>query len=170
MIKLTPMSAGEYTNYVKRLIPNFAEELGRTGELSKDEALIKSNQIVGELLPRGLETENHFLFNLKSGADDQIVGILYFALQESGSDRSVFIYDIEIYDQFKGKGFGTEVMRSAEDLARDHGAVEIWLHVFANNTAANCLYTKLGYKVKKEFLGKNGEVTSRRMAKTLFTR
>lgn len=167
MVDLIPMTKQEYQTYISALIPNFAVELEKTGDFTCEEALKKTRQMVKELLPRGIETPNHFLFDVMAEGESQPIGILYIALQEEGNAKNVFIYDIEIKERYRGRGYRILVMRQAEKFARSRKAAQIWLHVFASNTIAFQLYQKLGYEVRKEFFGKNGELISCRMAKNL---
>ena len=161
------MTDQDYRAYISTLIPNFATELEKTGDFTREEALRETRQMVKELLTKGIETSNHFLFNVMAESEIQPIGILYIALQEEGTIKNAFIYDIEIKENYRGCGFGALVMRRAEEFARGYNAAEIWLHVFAANTIAIRLYQKLGYEVRKEFFGKNGELMSCRMAKLL---
>ena len=57
-----------------------------------------------------------------------------------------WVWDIEITEAFRGRGIGRRVMGMAEDCARQRGANEIGLSVFADNVAARRLYDDLGYR------------------------
>jgi RimJ/RimL family protein N-acetyltransferase len=58
-----------------------------------------------------------------------------------------FIYDIEIYEPFRRRGYASQALLAAEDKARELGLKAIALHVFGYNTGARALYDKLGYRV-----------------------
>jgi len=74
------------------------------------------------------------------------VGHLWIA--ETGVDgfRSVFIYDVRLREDARGRGVGRRVMELAEDVARRLGARDLELHVFAPNARARRLYESLGYR------------------------
>jgi ribosomal protein S18 acetylase RimI-like enzyme len=57
------------------------------------------------------------------------------------------VYDIEIHERRRHRGFGWAAMVAAEDLVRDAGIGEIGLNVFGFNEAARRLYDSLGYRV-----------------------
>ena len=54
----------------------------------------------------------------------------------------------------RGKRIGPELIAHAEHWARDHGAHEIRLNVWAFNEHAMHMYEELGYEVRSHFLGK----------------
>ncbi|HEX9095919.1 MAG TPA: GNAT family N-acetyltransferase, partial [Candidatus Dormibacteraeota bacterium] len=58
---------------------------------------------------------------------------------------SAFIYNIEIYPQFRRRGYAEQAMLKLEEEVRRLGLEAIRLHVFGHNTAARPLYEKLGY-------------------------
>jgi ribosomal protein S18 acetylase RimI-like enzyme len=167
MIILSPMAQVSFDHYLAKLKDEFAVELMRTGEFTEEEAGRKSEQTMAELLPQGLATKDHYLFDIKKKGRLESVGILYLAIKEENGTRHAFVYDIEINKGLRGKGFGTQVMQAAEKIAGKKGARDIGLHVFASNTGAYHLYQKLGYQVRKVLEGKDGSVIGRRMSKTI---
>lgn len=56
--------------------------------------------------------------------------------------------------QHRGKGIGPQLMGSAEGWARERGAYEMRLNVWAFNEGAMRMYEELGYEVRSHFLGK----------------
>ena len=61
-------------------------------------------------------------------------------------DGEWFIYDIEIYEEFRGQGLGRKTMKAIENHVRLHDGKEIRLSVFGFNTAAQNLYKSQGYE------------------------
>jgi ribosomal protein S18 acetylase RimI-like enzyme len=57
-----------------------------------------------------------------------------------------FIYDINILDNYQGRGFGKEAMKQIELIGKSLGLKKIGLHVFGHNKVARGLYEKLGYQ------------------------
>ncbi|MDA8277554.1 MAG: GNAT family N-acetyltransferase [Actinomycetota bacterium] len=57
-----------------------------------------------------------------------------------------WVWEIEIDEAHRGKGFGRRAMTLSEDLARANGANSIGLNVFAHNRVARNLYQSLGYE------------------------
>jgi ribosomal protein S18 acetylase RimI-like enzyme len=57
-----------------------------------------------------------------------------------------FVYNIEVYPDFRRRGYAEAAMKELEVVARRMGAETIRLHVFGHNAAARPLYVKLGYE------------------------
>lgn len=56
------------------------------------------------------------------------------------------MYDIEVAEEQRGRGYGRALMLLAERVARETGEELLGLHVFAGNTPAIRLYESLGYR------------------------
>ena len=144
MSKLIPMTQLEYEAFLERLIPDYAADNVRAGYWDESEALEKSRQETERLLPQGLRSENHHLFTLYDG--DQAVGIIWLKANVDRPVKSGFIFDVEIKEEFRGKGYGKHVMLLIEEKARELGLKSIGLHVFGYNTVAKHLYESIGYE------------------------
>jgi ribosomal protein S18 acetylase RimI-like enzyme len=57
----------------------------------------------------------------------------------------VFIYDIEVDEAFRGRGYGRAALLALEPLARELGYDTVGLHVFGDNEVARNLYRTSGY-------------------------
>lgn len=168
MIKLKCMTLQEFNEYMRTSVPTFAKELEKTGEFTKEQAEESAQRQFDELLPDGISSEGHHFFNIVDEEKMRTVGILWVAMKSENGKISAFIYDLEVYESERGKGVATQAMRQADVFSREKGAVEIWLHVFANNTIAFHLYENLGYRIRKTFYSKDGkDIISFRMAKSL---
>lgn len=144
MSKLIPMTQLEYEAFLERLIPDYAADNVRAGYWDESEALEKSREETERLLPQGLRSENHHLFTLYDG--DQAVGIIWLKANVDRPVKSGFIFDVEIKEEFRGKGYGKQVMLLIEEKARELGLKSIGLHVFGYNTVAKHLYESIGYE------------------------
>ena len=143
--KLIPMTQIEYDLYIERLIREYAADNVRAGYWSEDEALQKSRNQTGSLLLQGLQTKDHYLFTLYDG--DTAVGMVWLRAELDRPMKSGFIFDVEIKDEFRGKGYGKQAMLLIEEKARELGIKRIGLHVFAYNDVAKNLYERIGYKI-----------------------
>ncbi|MGJ5895874.1 GNAT family N-acetyltransferase [Streptomyces sp. V2] len=74
---------------------------------------------------------------------DGRLGILWLAAE---GDKS-YIYDVEVAEEFRGRGYGRTLMHLAETRAIAAGKALIGLNVFAGNDPAERLYESLGYEV-----------------------
>lgn len=60
---------------------------------------------------------------------------------------SIYLYNFQIYEPFRRRGYATRALRASDDKARELGVNKISLHVFGHNHAAQDLYRKAGYDV-----------------------
>lgn len=66
------------------------------------------------------------------------------------SGKYCYIMDIIVTENHRGKGFGTNLMKSAKNWAKEHDCIFINLDVLVNNPGAIKLYTKLGFIPKAQ--------------------
>lgn len=145
MSKLVPMTQPEFDVFLERLIPEYAADNVRAGYWSEDEALEKSRRQTESLLSQGLQTKDHYLYTLY---DNEIaVGLVWLRAELDRPVKVGFIFDVEIKEEFRGKGYGRQVMLLVEEKARELGIQRMGLHVFAHNEVAKNLYERIGYKV-----------------------
>lgn len=144
MTKLVAMTRPEYNVFFEHLIVEYAAENVRADYWGESEALEKSRKETERLMPKGLHTENTYLYTVFDG--DQAVGVIWFKANPDLPTKSGFIFDIEIREEFRGKGYGKQAMQLIEEKARDLGLKSINLHVFASNRVARNLYESLGYQ------------------------
>ena len=56
------------------------------------------------------------------------------------------LFDFEIFESHRRRGYGTRALQALEHVAAEHGIGRIALHVFGHNAAARALYQKAGFK------------------------
>ncbi|MFP4597447.1 MAG: GNAT family N-acetyltransferase [Persicimonas sp.] len=67
---------------------------------------------------------------------------------EAQAPGTWYVNAVAVFEAFRGRGLGTQLMDLAEQLARDSGADELSLIVAENNDGARRLYERLGYEVR----------------------
>ena len=144
MSKLIPMTQAEFDTYFVKLIRDYASDNVRAGYWDEAEALERSRKQTEALLPDGLQTKNHYLYTLYDG--DHAVGMIWLRAELDRPVKSGFIFDVEIKEEFRGKGYGKQIMLLVEEKARELGIMKMGLHVFAYNTVARNLYESIGYE------------------------
>jgi len=142
-MRLEKMNIDQYKLYVAREIPLYAEETAKSQEIEMEVALENSKKSFQSLLPLGLETENHFLFNVVND-EEKIVGDLWLNLRGEKKLR-IYIYNIVIHEKFRGLGFGKKTMKLVENFAREKNCESVDLHVFGHNKTARGLYESMGF-------------------------
>ena len=147
MIRLVPMLESELNAYLEKSIPNYAADNVEAGYWSEEEALEKSRKVFNDLLPEGVKSKGQHLFQVENVETNERVGIIWLNARTDVPRPSGFIYDIEMGEKFRGKGYGKQTMLAIEEKARELGLKSIGLHVFAHNAVAKGLYEKIGYEV-----------------------
>ncbi len=146
MIELSELPRQRFPAYREALVRDYTRDKVRAGVWSLEEAPRRSAADVDGLLANGTETEGHYLYLLQDSSIDEEVGVVWLAVQDPGVGRSVWIYDIEVYEPFRRQGYGTQALRTVEERATELGAERVELHVFGHNPAARALYEKAGYE------------------------
>jgi GNAT superfamily N-acetyltransferase len=144
IISLRSMNAAEFEPWAENSLRVFAAERAAAIGLSLEESLARARQLP-ERLPQGQATPGMWLF-IVVDANGTDVGSLWLGMDPDRSD-AMFVWAIDIREEFRGKGFGRAAMTSAEELARDVGANAMTLNVFGPNAAARALYESLGYEI-----------------------
>ena len=147
MIQLVPMTDQEYRIFLDRSIREYAEDKVRAGAWSQTEALARSRREHRTLLRDGLRSKYHHLYTIRESGGGEAVGVLWFRANLDSATPSGFIFDIEIDEPHRRKGYGREAMQQLEEIARKMGLRGLELHVFAFNEGARTLYESLGYTV-----------------------
>ncbi|TMU87475.1 N-acetyltransferase [Bacillus sp. BHET2] len=153
MILLQPMKEHEYTLWLKDSMKEYAEEKTKAGNFQKETSLEQAELEFKKLLPDGLNSENHYLFTLLSDKNQDEIGNLWINVTED--KKELFIYDIKIHPNQRGKGFGKEAMRSLELFAKGKNISKMSLHVFGHNKIALSLYEKVGYEITNVLMSKS---------------
>jgi len=145
VIELVEMPRGRFAPYRENLVRGYAEDKVRAGEWSPEEAPRRAEAGTHDLLAQGTDTEGHYLYLLRDRAAEEEVGVVWLAVRDSGADKSVWIYDIEIYEAFRRRGHGTRALQAVEEKAAELGARKVELHVFGHNPRARALYERSGF-------------------------
>ncbi len=153
MILLQPMKEHEYTLWLKDSIKEYAEEKTKAGNFQKETSLEQAEKEFNQLLPDGLESENHYLFTLISDENNEEIGTLWVNVTEDNNE--LFIYDIKILPNQRGKGYGKEALQALEFFAKEKNVSKISLHVFGHNKIAISLYKNSGYEVTNVLMSKS---------------
>ncbi len=146
-VRLVELGDAPHHDYRKDLVRDYAADKVRAGAWSQAEAEDRAGRDLDGLLPEGPATQGHFLYSVRDDSTDAEVGIVWFALRNSGVGWSAWIYDIIIHENFRRKGYASRTLELVEARARELGAKSVELHVFGHNYVAQALYEKVGYNV-----------------------
>lgn len=116
----------------------------KAGE-SESEATANAERSLAQFFPDGSLAHGHVVFDVIGEAQDAPVGVLWIG-PTTDSPVDWWVWDIEVVESERGKGYGRQAMRLAEVEANARGAVTLGLNVFGFNTPARSLYESLGYE------------------------
>ena len=106
------------------------------------------------LFPDGLRSAGQSVFVLAAG--EEPVGSLWLGIPKSDEEPDLaWVYDIEVREAFRGRGYGRQAMLLAEQEARSRGMRVLGLNVFGANAVARGLYDSLGFKVTSQQMKKD---------------
>ena len=145
VVTLRLMTAAEYGDWQRTLAEDYAAEKVATGSWAAEGAVQRALDESAELLPDGLATERTLIF--RAVADDgRPVGRAWVALDHPrGAPGAAFLYDIEVDEAERGRGFGRALLAAVEEAVRAAGATALELNVFSTNETALGLYESSGY-------------------------
>lgn len=147
MVKFVEISDADFQAWKERAIAEyFADRLKAGNDLPDSPG--NSREEFESLLPYGRLTRNNYIFHIVDEDEgDRKVGIIWYAVDSRAfPSNSVFLYDIEVDREMRGRGYGTAALRLLEEKAKGLGKKRIALHVFAHNARARSLYEELGYR------------------------
>lgn len=141
------MTESEYDEWRATVIRAFAEEQVANGSWAPAEAEVRARRGNDDLLPDGFATAG-MVFLTALHPDLTPVGVLWMGLRHPrGTPDCGFVYDLEVAEAFRGRGYGRRLLEVAEETARSAGVGALELNVFGDNSRAIGLYESTGYRV-----------------------
>lgn len=147
MITLLPMPEDDFPSFEAECTSAYARDNVRASRWPQSSGLAQAREDFCRLLPGGLSTPNHFVYNIHDPQSHQTVGFLWFAEFESGGTRVGYLYSIHIHPAHRGHGYAKAAIDRLEEHGLARGLTTISLHVFGHNAAAQALYRSLGYGI-----------------------
>jgi ribosomal protein S18 acetylase RimI-like enzyme len=150
-----PMTGAEYEVWLARAVGDFAQSWIDRG-VPPRQARAKSEASHRTDLPDGLATPGVTFSVLRLAGVEHAgaaVGHVWVAPREVRPGRpGSYVYDVEVTEGRRGKGYGRALMLHAERVAGQAGSTLLGLHVFTDNIPALRLYESLGYEtVRRHF-------------------
>jgi len=146
-LSMRPMTSVEFGAVRDRLVSEYAAEKVATGEWAPATAEVRAADETDRLLPEGVDTPGARMLMAET-AGGETVGFVWLALERHpGAGGGAWIYDIEVWPEFRSRGFGRSLLAAAEAEAAGQGVDSIGLNVFGTNLVARRLYESAGYVV-----------------------
>lgn len=152
--------ADTYENDVKDLLVELQTHIA---SLDKRKVIVvKSNYRDDYFVYVMQEIEKHSGKIFVAKVDDKICGMIVCKIFQGGGEDELttscpkigFISDLVVKTAYRGQGIGTTLLATAEDYFEQNGCEYTQLEVFAPNTQAAKLYSKLGFEINCCYLSK----------------
>lgn len=142
---LDPMTKEDFGPYRAAGVRDFAQQKIRSGEWTAQEALALSEAEHDRLLPDGIDTPDQYLYTVRDAESGEGVASIWLALRTKAGRLEGYVYDIEVHEKHRGRGYGRATMLAGIEKVRAMGAETVGLHVFGHNAPARALYRSLGF-------------------------
>jgi GNAT superfamily N-acetyltransferase len=144
--QLGPEEAAQLVPEIER---GYAEDIQRNGGLTEEQARKKASEDV----PRVVADAANVLYAVTEDGED--VGHLWLGEREVQGRRVLWIWDVFVNEDQRGRGLGRAAMQLIEEEARRRGLDRVELNVFGGNDVARGLYRSLGYDEVAVWMGKD---------------
>ncbi len=138
------MRDDEFAAWLPRVREGYAQAMIEEGGFPADAAREKAAADTEALFPGGRPSAEQLVLVVE--ADGEAVGELWVAERRELTQPCLFVYDVHLEEEHRGRGYGKAAMRYAEEEARRRGLDRVALNVFGRNTVARRLYQSLGYE------------------------
>jgi len=145
-VRFVPFTDVDFHAWLVQAIPAFALTNVEDGRWTLAESIEKSKEAHAALLPHGLQTLGHFFVRLHDADGGAQVGTLWWEESDKAGGRQAYVYNIEIDEHARRRGYARAAFQELERVAREHGIHHLGLHVFGHNHGARRLYDELGFE------------------------
>ncbi len=149
-VTLTAIAPTELDAFLAFIRPQYVAERMQADQLSRAEAEQFVTAQWARTLPQGAATDGHHLF--WASDDSTRIGLLWIFIDARYAQA--FIYEIIVFDAFRGRGLGRDLLDCAEQFARAQRSRALSLNVFSPNHRAIALYTSAGFEAVSQHMSK----------------
>lgn len=147
------MTDDELAEWLPLMRERYARDLVRDFGMSPEGARAHADSSIDRLVPDGQLLPSHVVFMIE--IDGEPGGDLWLANRDDNAETTLFIYDITVDEEHRGKGYGKAAMAFTEEEAQRRGIGRIGLFVGGRNAVARGLYRSLGYSEDAVGMSKN---------------
>jgi ribosomal protein S18 acetylase RimI-like enzyme len=140
------MRPENFPSFVETANTGYAQENVAVGRWTSDEAPARAQAEFLHLLPQGLATPDHHIYEIQEDSTGEMAGFLWFAVVGKGDTSFAYVYNICVAQSFRRRGHARAALLWLEQFARAQGISGVRLNVFAHNAGAQVLYHSLGFK------------------------
>jgi ribosomal protein S18 acetylase RimI-like enzyme len=146
------MRAASFPAFFETAVDSYARENVGAGRVAAADAVEFSRAETARLLPEGVETPDHQLFDIEH--EGQVVGYAWLGTLRRGATAIAHVYQLIVLPEHRRRGHAGAALRELAASAAAQGHDRVELHVFAQNDAARALYASLGFEVASLNLGR----------------
>ena len=148
--RLTDQELATYLPHAKR---GYVHDLTTAGALSHERAKALADKDFDWVVVNA-SSEYYGAFDV---IDDVLVNVAIFCVALDGVDvpheePTLHLYDLEVFEPYRRRGYGLAVLGEVRELAIDRGAASVRLTVWAGNDGARELYRVAGVAPENERL------------------
>jgi len=148
-VEFRRISDEEFDKFSKWSMSLYSQNLIKSGRCNEENALDCAKKDFNEILPRGKDTANNYIYIIVNSENEEI-GVIWYDIS---SGKEAFICDFYILEKFRKQGYGEQSLFCLENEVKEKKVNRIGLNVFKYNSAAISLYNRLGYKINFEDSG-----------------
>lgn len=139
-VTVEPLKWSEVMKFLalRQKVESETDNLALSGNERKSERLWFS---IGRLF-----ANRKWLVNLIAKDGDEFVGYVSIFFAKSRKMRGNAYLVLGVRSNYRGKGIGTMLMKETDRMASSRGIRRLELEVFAKNTGAHKLFSRLGYE------------------------
>lgn len=139
------MRDDEFAAWLPLMRDGYARSMVVHGGFPAESAKSKAAADMEQLFPGDRPSAEQVVYVIE--ADGEPVGDLWLCERNDATGQPcLFIYDIRLHENARGRGHGKTAMLFAEEEARRRGLPRVALNVFGRNAVARGLYRSLGYE------------------------
>jgi ribosomal protein S18 acetylase RimI-like enzyme len=154
VVRLAPCDDAEYSEFVALQIVEYADQLARAGETTRENAVAMSQDRLGDLAEDRLRTSGHIFF-VATSVEGSRVGWVWLSPPPEflgpGHERTRWLSQLTVENRCRGRGWGHAILVAIEQYSASLGVEQIWLRVFDWNVVARRLYASHGYELVSQF-------------------
>lgn len=152
IMKLIPKTKAEMERFFKVSIEDYAQGLSKAYDKDINETRARSKNDIEQLFKTERENETHkVLAVIAEDGQTELGGIWYM---ENTENKDAYIFQILIYEEYRGKGFGKAALDQFHEICKREGLHKVSLSVFGWNHLAFEMYKKANYKITRILMRK----------------
>lgn len=147
MVVLREMRQDEYPAYCQYFIDDYSREIAENYGHSTELAIELAKKDLHRYFPNGLQGSEHSLLCIDAEVNGQLKHVGYFWHSINATEKSAFIYDFFVSNEYRGSGYGTLAISALEKQLQEVGVKKIKLRVAYKNERALKLYKEVGFEI-----------------------